>query len=173
VILEAFYKLALNGYLMLIYISALFNLKAKIWLEGRKNWHQKLAKNTADWKSCVWFHCASLGEFEQGRPIIEKIKKEHPSKKILLSFFSPSGYEIRASYELADYVCYLPIDTFKNAQNFIKTSKCDLAIFIKYEWWYFYFKQLNKCNIPLYVVSTLFRPQQIFFKWYGNYIVKC
>ena len=116
----------------------------------------------------VWFHAASLGEFEQGRPIMEHFRSEHPEYKILLTFFSPSGYEVRKNYEGADIVCYLPLDTPGNAKRFIKLVNPAMAFFIKYEFWWNYLRILQKNNIPVYSVSSIFREEQIFFKWYGN-----
>ncbi|WP_370633679.1 3-deoxy-D-manno-octulosonic acid transferase [Pedobacter sp. Leaf250] len=116
----------------------------------------------------VWFHFASLGEFEQGRPVLEKLKALHPSKKIVVTFFSPSGYEIRKNYALAD-VFYLPIDTLSNAKRFIDLINPEMAIFTKYEFWHFYFKELKSRDIPLYIISGIFRPSQAFFKWYGSF----
>lgn len=115
----------------------------------------------------IWFHAASLGEFEQGRPLIEHIKAKYPNYKILLTFFSPSGYEVRKDYEGADIVCYLPIDTFRNARRFLNAIHPVMVFFIKYEFWYHYLSILNKRNVPTYSVSSIFRPNQIFFRWYG------
>lgn len=116
----------------------------------------------------IWFHAASLGEFEQGRPIIEAIKQDHPEYKILLTFFSPSGYEIRKDYPMADIVCYLPFDKKRNVKKFLKLVQPEKAIFIKYEFWYNFVNQLNKKDIPVYIVSAIFRDSQIFFRWYGK-----
>ena len=124
----------------------------------------------------IWFHAASLGEFEQGRPLIEKIKKEYPNYKILLTFFSPSGYEVRKNYEQADIVTYLPIDTVANAQRFLRIVRPVMAFFIKYEFWYNYLHILRHRNIPVYSVSSIFRPNQIFFRPYGRQyaaVLKC
>lgn len=115
----------------------------------------------------IWFHAASLGEFEQGRPLIEHIKAKYPNYKILLTFFSPSGYEVRKDYEGADIVCYLPIDTFRNARRFLNAIHPVMVFFIKYEFWYHYLSILKKRNVPTYSVSSIFRPNQIFFRWYG------
>lgn len=115
----------------------------------------------------IWFHAASLGEFEQGRPLIEHIKAKYPNYKILLTFFSPSGYEVRKDYEGADIVCYLPIDTFRNARRFLNAIQPVMVFFIKYEFWYHYLSILKKRNVPTYSVSSIFRPNQIFFRWYG------
>ena len=119
-------------------------------------------------KDYIWFHAASLGEFEQGRPLIESIRKNHPELKILLTFFSPSGYEVRKNYEGADIVCYLPLDTPNNARKFLQAIKPKAAFFIKYEFWYNYLNLLKQNNIPVYSVSSIFREEQIFFRWYGK-----
>lgn len=124
----------------------------------------------------VWFHAASLGEFEQGRPLIEKIRAEHPEYKILLTFFSPSGYEVRKDYKGADIVCYLPLDTISNARRFLRTIRPEMVFFIKYEFWYNYLHILHHRNVPVYSVSSIFRPDQVFFKWYGKgygHVLKC
>ena len=124
----------------------------------------------------AWFHAASLGEFEQGRPIMEEFRKVYPEKKILLTFFSPSGYEVRKNYELADLVCYLPIDTPTNAIRFLRTVRPSVAFFIKYEFWYNYMHILRHRGVPVYSVSSIFRPDQVFFRWYGKtyaHVLKC
>ena len=124
----------------------------------------------------VWFHASSLGEFEQGRPLIERLRKDHPEYKILLTFFSPSGYEVRKNYEGADIVCYLPIDTIRNARRFLRTVRPCMAFFIKYEFWYNYLHILKHRNIPVYSVSSIFRSDQVFFRWYGRQysrVLKC
>ena len=124
----------------------------------------------------VWFHAASLGEFEQGRPLMEQMRREHPEFKILLTFFSPSGYEVRKNYEGADIICYLPLDTPFNARRFLRTIRPVMAFFIKYEFWYNYLHILKHRNVPVYSVSSIFRPGQIFFRWYGRQysrVLKC
>jgi 3-deoxy-D-manno-octulosonic-acid transferase len=120
-------------------------------------------------KTLVWFHCASLGEFEQGRPVMEAFRKEHPDWKILLTFFSPSGYEIRKNYDGADFIFYLPLDTPWNARKFIKLVRPSMAIFVKYEFWFRYLDVLYRNKIPVYVISAIFRPDHHFFKWYGGW----
>lgn len=154
-----------------IRIAAFFgNHKAVLWIEGRKDWEEKIRKATpGKEQKRVWFHCASLGEFEQGRPLIEKIKSSNPSIFILLTFFSPSGYEKRKNYEHADLVCYLPVDTKRNAEKFIRLASPSLSVFIKYEFWFHYFSQLKERGVPLLLASAVFRPSQIFFKWYGRF----
>jgi 3-deoxy-D-manno-octulosonic-acid transferase len=156
---------------MAIGIASWFNPKAKLWISGRKNWRAALASQ-ADLKGCIWFHCASLGEFEQGRPLIEAVKKAHPNQKILLTFYSPSGYEIRKNYGGADHVCYMPLDTPSNAKDFLSLVQPKVAFFVKYEIWHAFFKQLHKGKIPTYLVSAIFRPSQIYFKPWGKWARK-
>jgi 3-deoxy-D-manno-octulosonic-acid transferase len=154
-------------------LAGFFNPKAKAFNEGRSQIFKKLKSTLQNNTSpVIWVHCASLGEFEQGRPVIEKLKEEFSDHKILLTFFSPSGFEVRKGYDKADYVFYLPWDTRKNASQFIELTKPVLAIFIKYEFWYHYSAQLNKRNIPLLSVSTIFRKDQLFFKGYGGFYRK-
>jgi len=143
----------------------------KLFVDGRATTFDKLSVFTADDK-VVWFHAASLGEFEQGRPIIERLKQELPSYKILLTFFSPSGYEIRKDYELADVVCYLPMDSKKNVREFLEVVNPTMAIFIKYEFWPNYLKGLEQRDIPTLLVSGIFRENQIFFKLHGGFMRK-
>lgn len=147
----------------------MFKPKAKLWVGGRKNWKQNLQANVQhlNLEGAIWLHAASLGEFEQGRPVIEKIKKEYANQKIVLTFFSPSGYEIQKNYPLADLVMYLPVDTPSNAKKFLSILKPKLAIFVKYEFWLNYLFQLEKKNIPTFLISTVLKRHQSFFKWYG------
>lgn len=140
-------------------------------LEGRKQVWQKVAEADKD-AEYLWVHCASLGEFEQGRPIIEKYKLQNPNSKILLTFFSPSGYEIRKNYEGADLIIYLPFDSKKNAKRLLSELNITKAIFVKYEFWHHYLSALKKNNIPAYIVSAIFREKQTFFKWYGGWYRK-
>ncbi|MBS1774390.1 MAG: 3-deoxy-D-manno-octulosonic acid transferase [Bacteroidetes bacterium] len=150
-------------------IAALFNSKIKLGVQGRQGIFDKIANAVSgNTEKRIWIHASSLGEFEQGRPIIEALKKEHPEYKIVLTFFSPSGYEIRKNYELADYVFYLPMDGVLNAKRFIKLINPSLAIFVKYEFWYHYLNQLKKNNIPTILISATFRSSQIFFQPYGG-----
>lgn len=148
--------------------AALNNNKAKMWKEGRRDILDRMAKSINPNDDIVWVHCASLGEFEQGRPIIEQIRKIDPSKKILLTFFSPSGYEIRKNYEGADYIFYLPHDRKRNVKRFMDIVNPKAAIFIKYEFWHNYLNELGKRKIPTYVVSAIFRPKSIFFRPWGG-----
>lgn len=163
------YSIFIHFYHIAILIVAPFNVKAKQWIKGRKSVSfPTLAKG----EKLIWIHAASLGEFEQGRPIIESIKRNHSEYKILLTFFSPSGYEVRKNYQGADYIYYLPLDTSYNAKLFLKTFQPEMAIFIKYEYWYNYLNQLKSMAIPYYFVSAIYRPNQIFFKNYGSWFVK-
>lgn len=154
---------------MIIRLIAPFNSKAKLWLNGRKNLLAKIEQELAnDATQKIWFHCASLGEFEQARPVLERIKKEKPSFKIVLTFFSPSGYEIRKNYTGADYIYYLPLDTKSNAKRFLDLVNPALIYFVKYEFWYFYLAEIQKKNIPAISFSAIFRSNQIFFKPAGK-----
>jgi 3-deoxy-D-manno-octulosonic-acid transferase len=158
------YNIGIFLYSLSIRIVSLFNQKAKFFIQGRKNWKETLQNKMEKDARYIWFHCASLGEFEQGRPVIEEIKKQFPEFKIVLTFFSPSGYEIRKNYAGADVVSYLPIDTKANAKAFLSIVKPEKAFFIKYEFWYFFITELKKQNIPLYLFSAIFRENQLFFK---------
>lgn len=166
------YSLVIRFYAFLIKIVAPFNSKAKLWINGRKNIFKNIEKQLKTNEKRIWIHTSSLGEFEQGRPVIESIKKIHPEIKIVLTFFSPSGYEIRKNYELADYIFYLPIDTKKNAKIFTKLINPQFVLFVKYDFWYHYINQLSKLNIPIFVFSAVFNKKQIFFKWYGSLFKK-
>lgn len=165
-------------YVILIRLATLFHAKAKRWVDGRKNWRQNLMSIVAGAKTnqqpIVWVHCASLGEFEQARPVIEAIKVQYPQYFILLSFFSPSGYEIRKHYTQVDAVVYLPADIKSNAKDFIQLLHPCLymAIFIKYELWLNYLLILKQHNIPHYLISAIFHPQFFYFKWYGSIFKK-
>ena len=158
------YLFGIKLFHVLVRLSSIFNAKAKLLLNGRKNIFDDLSQKIQPEDKIVWFHCASLGEFEQGRPLIEELKQRHPDFKILLTFFSPSGYEIRKNYEKADFVCYLPLDTPQNAKQFLNIVKPQLIFFIKYEFWYFFLKEIGERKIPFYLVSGIFRKNQRFFK---------
>ncbi|WP_317130088.1 3-deoxy-D-manno-octulosonic acid transferase [Pedobacter kyonggii] len=162
------YIIGIRLYTLLIRMFSLFNPKAKLFINGRKNTYTQITQKINLDEKHIWFHFASLGEFEQGRPVLEKLKSLYPAKKIVVTFFSPSGYEIRKNYALAD-VFYLPIDTAGNAKRFIDMINPEMAIFTKYEFWHFYFKELKDRKIPLYVISGIFRESQAFFKWYGGF----
>ncbi len=150
--------------------ASFFSSKAKAFVTGRRKVFEELEQKFQNHPTnVVWIHCASLGEFEQGRPIIESLKKEFPNTFILLTFFSPSGYEVRKNYNQADHVCYLPWDTHQNAQRFISITKPTLAIFVKYEFWFHYSLALKNQNIPTLSISSIFRKDQLFFKSYGEF----
>lgn len=152
----------------LFWIASPFNTKARAFVTGRKGLFQKLSLFSQDNLRPVWMHCASLGEFEQGRPVLEAIRVTFPSTPILLTFFSPSGYEVRKNFPGADGVFYLPLDTPSNAKTFIEITRPILAIFVKYEFWYNYSSELNKRNIHFLSISSIFRKDQLFFKSYGS-----
>lgn len=157
-------------------IGSIFNDKLRKMWQGEQDAVQTLRKKVDPDADYIWFHAASLGEFEQGRPLMEQIKKSYPQYKILLTFFSPSGYEVRKNYEGADIITYLPIDTVGNARQFLRTVRPVMAFFIKYEFWYNYLHILQYRGIPAYSVSSIFRPDQVFFKWYGRgygRVLKC
>lgn len=149
------------------HIAALFNPKARAMVRGQRRTWRILRSHPAE-AGYVWFHAASLGEFEQGRPLMEKLRRDHPEKKILLTFFSPSGYEVRKDYQGADVVCYLPFDTPLNARRFVRLARPVSLYLIKYEFWRNYIDVLHRKGIPCYSVSSVFRPGQIFFRWYGH-----
>ena len=170
------YNIIILIYLTGVAIASLFNKKVKMMWQGEKKAIRTIREKMDPNARYVWFHAASLGEFEQGRPIIERFRKERPEFKILLTFFSPSGYEVRKNYEGADIICYLPLDTPHNARRFLRTIRPEMAFFIKYEFWYNYLHILRHRNIPVYSVSSIFRPNQIFFRWYGRQygkVLKC
>ena len=162
------YNIGMIIYGFIMRIAALFNSKANKMIEGHKQVFGLLQNKINPNEKYIWIHAASLGEFEQGRPMIEAIRKEHPAYKIILTFFSPSGYEVRKDYNYADIVCYLPFDTKRNVIRFLNLVNPAIAIFIKYEFWLNYLNQLHERKIPTYIISTIFRPNQIFFKWYGG-----
>ena len=162
-----FYNISISLYFLLVKIASLFNPKAKQFVTGRQSIFEELKKIPQN-ETIYWFHCASLGELEQGKPIIEKLKEDYTSIKILITFFSPSGYNLGKDYELADYTFYLPLDSKSNSKQFIDLINPKKVFFIKYEFWYHYLFQLNKKNIPTYLISGVFRKQQPFFKWYGG-----
>jgi 3-deoxy-D-manno-octulosonic-acid transferase len=166
-----FYNLGIFFYTIFIKMAAFFYPKAKLWVEGRKDVFEKIALQIADNEEIIWFHAASLGEFEQGRPLIEKIKQEQPQYKILLTFFSPSGYEIRKNYPHADIIAYLPIDTKANAQRFLDLVKPKKIIFIKYEFWYHYLNEATLRGIPTIYIAALFYQNSSYFKWYLSFYI--
>jgi len=170
------YNIVIYLYLTGVAIVSLFNQKVRKMWRGEREAFSVLKQKVDPNAKYVWVHAASLGEFEQGRPIMERIRRDHPEYKILLTFFSPSGYEVRKNYEGADIVCYLPLDTITNARRFLRLIRPCMAFFIKYEFWYNYLHILRHRGVPTYSVSSIFRPGQIFFRWYGRQygrVLKC
>ncbi|HWD90437.1 MAG TPA: glycosyltransferase N-terminal domain-containing protein [Mucilaginibacter sp.] len=156
------YNLGLRFYFFFIYIASFFNKKARLWIKGRQRiQYQQFDKS-------AWFHFASLGEYEQGLPVLLAFRQLHADIPVVVTFFSPSGYEVRKNTPYADAVYYLPLDTAGHARNFIDAINPSIAVFTKYEYWFHYFHELNRRNVPLFVISGIFRPDQVFFKWYGS-----
>ncbi len=162
------YNLIIYIYLLGVAIASRWDGKIRKMWRGERNAFNVLRSKVDPSARYMWFHAASLGEFEQGRPIMERLRKSHPEFKILLTFFSPSGYEVRKNYEGADIICYLPLDTPLNARRFLKLVPIECAFFIKYEFWWNYLSLMKKRGIPVYSVSSIFRPEQVFFRWYGR-----
>jgi 3-deoxy-D-manno-octulosonic-acid transferase len=162
------YNFLIGVYQFFVFVFSFMNSKAKQFYIGRKNWKVNYQKKLSNINQPVWIHCASLGEFEQGRPLIEWIKNKFPNKKIVVTFFSPSGYEIQKNYVVADAVLYLPLDTMANAKQFIEIVNPSVVIFVKYEFWLNYLLQLKKLKIPTLIISAKFRANQIFFQSYGK-----
>ena len=170
------YNFVICLFVGVVRLIALFNKKVSKMVEGEKNALSVLQQRIDPQAKYIWFHAASLGEFEQGRPLIELIRKRYPQYKILQTFFSPSGYEVRKDYKGADVVCYLPLDTPRNVHRFIDAAHPCMAFFVKYEFWKNYLGELHRRQIPAYSVSSIFRPNQIFFRWYGicyRDVLKC
>jgi len=164
------YQAGIKFYGGLIFLASTFYSKANLWIQGRKNWRNILSKKYPQQKKVIWFHCASVGEFEQGRPLIEKIKINHPDYFILLTFFSPSVFELRKNYPFADFICYLPLDTKKNAKDFISLVNPELVIFVKYEIWLNFLFELKERNIPTILISAYFNEKSNFFKGFLKYL---
>ncbi len=170
------YNLIIYIYQLGVVIASLFNEKVRKMWRGEREAIRILKEKVDPNAKYIWFHAASLGEFEQGRPLMEQLRHDHPEYKILLTFFSPSGYEVRKNYDGADIICYLPLDTITNARRFLRTIRPVMAFFIKYEFWYNYLHILRHRGVPVYSVSSIFRPGQIFFRWYGrqySHVLKC
>ncbi|MEE1883972.1 3-deoxy-D-manno-octulosonic acid transferase [Pedobacter flavus] len=163
------YNIAIFIYSQLLKLFSLFVPKAKLFVQGRKNLFKNIETALNTNQKTIWFHFASLGEFEQGRTVLEACKQHFTNHKIILTFFSPSGYEVRKNYNHADYIWYLPLDTSHNANKFINLIKPDFVVFTKYDFWYHYFNVLNHKKIPLYLIAGSFRNDQLFFKRYGNF----
>lgn len=162
------YNVIIYLYLLGVAIASLFNEKVRKMWRGERDAFRILREQVDPKARYVWFHAASLGEFEQGRPLMEEIRRTHPELKILLTFFSPSGYEVRKNYQGADIICYLPLDTITNARRFLRAIRPEMAFFIKYEFWYNYLHILKHRGVPVYSVSSIFREGQVFFRWYGR-----
>lgn len=162
------YSLGIYIYILCVRIASLFNTKARLLLDGHAETFGILARTLRTNDRYVWFHASSLGEFEQGRPLMERIRQRHPEYKILLTFFSPSGYEVRKNYDGADIVCYMPFDTPRNARRFVRMVKPEKAFFIKYEFWKNFIDELHRSKCEVYSVSSIFRKNQIFFRSYGK-----
>lgn len=173
--MRALYSFSIILYYFSLRLGSFFNQKARDWFFGRRNLFKKLDEVFTAYyadenpRPIIWIHCASLGEYEQGRPVIEDIKKRFPGFVVLLTFFSPSGFNNKANNSEADYVFYLPIDTKRNARKFVKIISPSIAIFVKYEFWFNYLNELFINKIPVYTISAIFRPEQHFFKWYGGW----
>jgi 3-deoxy-D-manno-octulosonic-acid transferase len=166
------YNTGIYFYYLAIRLASVFNRKARLWINGRRNLLDNIALSLDQESDYVWVHCASLGEFEQGRPVIEKFKKENPGYKIILTFFSASGYENKKNYKGADYVCYMPLDTAANAERFVRYVNPRVAIFVKYEYWYNHLQSLYDKKIPVIFISSIFIKSQHFFRFYGKWFRK-
>ena len=166
--MKSLYNIAIWFYALAVRVVAMFNPKVRLMWQGEREAYAKIESGLADGDRVVWVHAASLGEFEQGRPLIEKLKRENPEYKILLTFFSPSGYEVRKNYASADVIAYLPLDTPRNARRFVELVKPEKVVFVKYEFWLNYLRELRLRGIETYIISAIFRPNQVFFKWYGG-----
>ena len=167
------YNLFLWSYEGLLRLAALWNPKARSWSTGREGLFEKIAAVFANNQApVIWMHCSSLGEFEQGRPVLEALKRQYPGHKTVVSFFSPSGYEVRKNYEAADLVCYLPMDGISNARRFLDLVKPTLVLWVKYEYWHYFITEIHKRKIPLLLVSAIYFRQMAFFHWYGGFYRK-
>ena len=175
-----FYHVFLLLYKTGIRLISPWNRKAKLWLEGRKGLFERIRAELATAGDrqgpVIWMHCSSLGEFEQGRPVLEELRRRSPGSRIVLSFFSPSGYTTRKNYAGADHIFYLPLDSPRNAKQFVDLVKPDIVLWVKYDYWYYFLVELKKRSIPLLLISGIFREDQPFFKWYGRlhrYMLEC
>jgi len=168
-VMKFVYTLAIEAYSIILKLVAPINSRAREWVNGRRDLLRIIEEKVAPGEKRIWFHCASLGEFEQGRPVIETYRKGNPDVKIVLTFFSPSGYNVRKNYQGADYIFYLPADTLLNVKRFLDAIDPVAAVFIKYEFWYHYLELLHRRNTPAILISAIFRPEQHFFRWYGGF----
>ena len=160
------YNITIWFYCLAVRIVAMFNRKVRLMWQGEQVAFDKIEGSVSDGDRVVWVHAASLGEFEQGRPLIERLKRENPEYKIVLTFFSPSGYEVRKNYAGADVICYLPLDTARTAHRFVDLVKPEKVVFVKYEFWLNYLRELRRRGVETYIISAIFRPGPVFFKWY-------
>ena len=166
--MQSLYNIVIWFYALAVRIVAFFNPKVRLMWQGEKMAFAHIESKLIKSDRIVWVHAASLGEFEQGRPLIEKLKRENPEYTIVLTFFSPSGYEVRKNYAGADVICYLPLDTARNARRFVDLVKPEKVVFVKYEFWLNYLRELRRRGVETYIISAIFRPGQVFFKWYGG-----
>jgi 3-deoxy-D-manno-octulosonic-acid transferase len=171
-IMVLLYDAGIYLYYFFVLIASLFNRKAKLWIDGKRGLFTRMKVEMQGVERLAWFHASSLGEFEQGRPVMEALRKSDPECKILLTFFSPSGYEVRKNYPGADYIYHMPLDTPRNARRFLEIIKPELVVFIKYEFWYHFLTQTKKTGAKLILISAIFRPGQLFFRWYGGWYRK-
>jgi 3-deoxy-D-manno-octulosonic-acid transferase len=163
------YDIFLKAFALVFKIAALFNIKARLGVQGRKCVFSEIEANASSYnKQLIWMHCASLGEFEQGRPVLESLRQQYPLVTIVITFFSASGYEVMKNYKVADHIYYLPMDNSSNARRMIDALNPTLVLWVKYEFWYYYLHELKNRNIPVLLVSGIFRRKHIFFKWYGK-----
>lgn len=165
--MQLLYTIFIEVYGWILTIASLFHPKAKLWVNGRKKWEEKLGHKISSIDQVIWMHCSSLGEFEQGRPVLEALREEYPNHTLALSFFSPSGYEVRKNYQGADYIFYLPLDSPKNMRRLVELLHPEMLILVKYEYWYNMIEALDKKKVPIYVISAIFRKQQNFF-WFDG-----
>lgn len=166
------YTLGIRLYVAAIHVASLFDDKARLWVSGRKEWEKRIVVGNREERVRVWIHCSSLGEFEQGRPVIEELRRRYPEIWITLSFFSPSGYELRKNYALADEVLYIPSDTPSNARFFLDLIDPHIALFVKYEFWLNFIEETKRRGTKIFLISAIFRPGQHFFRWYGSIFLK-
>jgi 3-deoxy-D-manno-octulosonic-acid transferase len=166
------YDIGIRLYQGVAWAISPWNRKARLWTRGRRGWQEQLRHAFDPGDRVAWFHCASLGEFEQGRPVMEAFRERAPRTKILLTFFSPSGYEKRKEFKGADHVMYLPLDTARNARLLVNSLSLEMALFVKYEFWFHFLRHLKRKGVPVYLASGIFRPGQVFFRWYGGWYRK-
>lgn len=170
--MQLLYRFGVQCYGILLRLAAAYHPKARLWVAGRRGWQERIKNRLSVDRPTVWFHTASLGEFEQGRPIMEAFREKHPKYQILVTFFSPSGYEVRKNYKGVDHLDYLPLDSVQNARAFLDLVRPTVAVFVKYEFWFDYLATLHQRKIPILYLAASFRPSQHFFQWYGGWFRK-